>query len=397
MHEESTIPRGIAGQMPAIASRTRMCMPAPWWSSSWAALLAAGLIVAATVAAFSNSFAGPFVFDDTASIPENPAIRHLWPLSTAAVSAPRRRDRRGPAALEPLPRDQLRPWRLGRAGLSRRQSGNPSCLCPAVVWDRAADPAAAGDARLASPPQPRRWGWPLPPLGRPSAANRVGDLSCSASGVLGRILLSAGDLRADPRRGTRDPEARGKRQEAKGVRLEPIASLPIASSPTAWYVLTFLACLLGMATKEVMVSAAEILAILRSRVSRPAPSARRGGGGAACTWRWPPRGCPWAGWFWGTATSVGIGRGASWWAYFCTQCAAIVHYLRLCAWPHPLVFDYGDRLCQGFWEVLRRRARLGRARRRHGLGPLAMAEGRPAGAVVLRGSCARPRASCPLA
>ncbi len=43
-------------------------------------MLAAGLIVLATAAAFSSSFAGSFVFDDPAAIVENPTIRHLWPI-----------------------------------------------------------------------------------------------------------------------------------------------------------------------------------------------------------------------------------------------------------------------------------------------------------------------------
>ena len=38
---------------------------------------------------------------------------------------------------------------------------------------------------------------------------------------------------------------------------------------------------------------------------------------------------------------AGFGLSVSWWSYFCTQFGAIVHYLRLCVWPHPLVFDYG--------------------------------------------------------
>ena len=34
----------------------------------------------ATLAAFSNSFGGPFVFDNQLAIAENPTIRRLWPL-----------------------------------------------------------------------------------------------------------------------------------------------------------------------------------------------------------------------------------------------------------------------------------------------------------------------------
>src|SRR5262249_25389892 len=38
------------------------------------------LIVALTVAAYSNSFSGPFILDDIYSIVETPSIRRLWPL-----------------------------------------------------------------------------------------------------------------------------------------------------------------------------------------------------------------------------------------------------------------------------------------------------------------------------
>ena len=40
------------------------------------------LVVAAGLLAYQNSFTGPFIFDDLRLIPENPAIRHLWPVWT---------------------------------------------------------------------------------------------------------------------------------------------------------------------------------------------------------------------------------------------------------------------------------------------------------------------------
>jgi len=56
----------------------------PAWASralaGWAVILATGLIVLATVAAFSNSFTGSFLFDDEVSIADNPTIRQLWPI-----------------------------------------------------------------------------------------------------------------------------------------------------------------------------------------------------------------------------------------------------------------------------------------------------------------------------
>ncbi|HEY2252318.1 MAG TPA: hypothetical protein VGH74_14695, partial [Planctomycetaceae bacterium] len=52
-----------------------------WRNSKWAAFLAAGLLMLATVAAFSSSFHGVFVFDDQFAILENLSLRQLWPLS----------------------------------------------------------------------------------------------------------------------------------------------------------------------------------------------------------------------------------------------------------------------------------------------------------------------------
>jgi protein O-mannosyl-transferase len=39
--------------------------------------------------------------------------------------------------------------------------------------------------------------------------------------------------------------------------------------------------------------------------------------------------------------AVGYGLGVTWWTYVLTECQAVLHYLRLVAWPTPLVFDYG--------------------------------------------------------
>jgi tetratricopeptide (TPR) repeat protein len=45
------------------------------------------IIIAAGIAAYSNSFSGPYVFDDIPAIPKNPYIRRLWPI-TQAMKAP---------------------------------------------------------------------------------------------------------------------------------------------------------------------------------------------------------------------------------------------------------------------------------------------------------------------
>jgi tetratricopeptide (TPR) repeat protein len=53
-----------------------------------AGLLAVGLIVAAGLAAYADSFRGVFVFDDISEIERNPAIRQLWPPDTAMLDGP---------------------------------------------------------------------------------------------------------------------------------------------------------------------------------------------------------------------------------------------------------------------------------------------------------------------
>jgi tetratricopeptide (TPR) repeat protein len=46
----------------------------------------------------------------------------------------------------------------------------------------------------------------------------------------------------------------------------------------------------------------------------------------------------------GRSGSVGTGHGITPWAYAGAQCGWVLHYLRLCFWPSPLVFDYGNRV-----------------------------------------------------
>jgi len=113
-----------------------------------------------------------------------------------------------------------------------------------------------------------------------------------------------------------------------------------------WFALCIAACLLGMATKEVMVSA-PLIVLLYDRTFLAGGFApawrlrRRVYLGLAATWLVVPflvlsthgRG--------GTA---GYGSGVSVWSYALTEFPAILHYLRLGVWPHPLVFDYGTTL-----------------------------------------------------
>jgi len=50
--------------------------------------------------------------------------------------------------------------------------------------------------------------------------------------------------------------------------------------------------------------------------------------------------------------TVGFGGGVSWWGYELTQAPTILRYLKLSAWPHPLVFDYGTEWGAASWAAL---------------------------------------------
>jgi tetratricopeptide (TPR) repeat protein len=53
----------------------------------------------------------------------------------------------------------------------------------------------------------------------------------------------------------------------------------------------------------------------------------------------------------GRGGAAGFGRGVSSWSYLLTQFSAVVLYLRLSVWPHPLVLDYGTGLVPGLASV----------------------------------------------
>jgi tetratricopeptide (TPR) repeat protein len=122
----------------------------------------------------------------------------------------------------------------------------------------------------------------------------------------------------------------------------------------AWLALSVTVCLLGMATKEVMVTA-PLLVFLYDRTFvagsfSAAWRARRGYYLAlAATWIL-------LGWlvFRGDGArgvAAGFGLGVSTWNYLLKQCEALVLYVRLSLWPHPLVLDYGTTVVQSPAEV----------------------------------------------
>jgi tetratricopeptide (TPR) repeat protein len=121
-----------------------------------------------------------------------------------------------------------------------------------------------------------------------------------------------------------------------------------------WLGFSWTACLAGMATKEVMVTA-PVLALLYDRTFLA--------GSFAGAWRarWGYYLALAATWLLlgmlvlaggGTrGVAAGFGLGVSPWDYLLTQCRALELYLRLAVWPHPLVADYGTDLVTSWREV----------------------------------------------
>lgn len=115
-----------------------------------------------------------------------------------------------------------------------------------------------------------------------------------------------------------------------------------------WLAASIAACALGMACKEVMVTA-PVVALLYDRAFLA------GSFGAAWRRRWGYYAA--LGATWGVLAlsmlnglgqrSVGFGLGVSWWRYALTEAEAVTVYLCRALWPHPLIFDYGSLFASG--------------------------------------------------
>ena len=117
-----------------------------------------------------------------------------------------------------------------------------------------------------------------------------------------------------------------------------------ALTPTRWLALSVVSSALGMATKEVMVTAPVLVFLFdRTFVARS----------FAAAWRarriyYVALAATWLGLlallFLGSGArgaSAGFGLGVTGWTYLLKQGEAVLLYLRLAGWPYPLVLDYG--------------------------------------------------------
>lgn len=280
--------------------------------------LAALVIVGIVVAAYHNSFSGPLVMDDYDSIRDNPSIRQLWP--------PR-------AVLSPPPEAGVagRPLANVSYALNYAASGLEVWSYHAVnlALHLAAVCALFGIVRrtLQLPLLEQRYGhsavllaalaallWGVHPL-LTTAVNYVSQRT--------EVLMSACYL----------------------ATLYGFLRSATATGPHAlrWKIATVVACVAGMLSKEVMVTAPVTLAVY-DRIflagSWREVFRRRAGLHAALAATWlvlvvlmatsPLR-----------ERSVGFDLGVTPLGYALAESRAVLLYLQLTLWPSPLVFDHG--------------------------------------------------------
>jgi tetratricopeptide (TPR) repeat protein len=281
-------------------------------------LLAALALAAATMAAFSNSFSGAFVFDDVQSILENPSIRDathlesvLKPPAGGGLTVSGRpvlnltlalnRAISGPAT-----------WSYHAVNLAIHVAAALALF--GVVRRTLRSGRASGEFRAAA--LPVAFGaallWAVHPL-QTESVTYVVQRAESLAGLCTLVALYAF------LRGVDSTRARG------------------------WFALSFSACLAGVGTKESVV-VAPLLVLLYDRTFVAASWRevwrRRGGVHAMLFGTWLPLAWLVSGTA-GRGGTAGFASAVSPADYALTQAGAVVHYLRLAIWPDPLVFDYG--------------------------------------------------------
>ncbi len=127
----------------------------------------------------------------------------------------------------------------------------------------------------------------------------------------------------------------------------------LESNAVRWQTLSVLACLVGMASKEIMVTA-PVIVLLYDRTFVTGDFKK------AWSMRWRyyyALSLTWVllGFLVFSSENrsgvAGLGLGVSAWDYALTQCRGIILYIKLALWPHPLLVDYGAGVIQKASEV----------------------------------------------
>jgi tetratricopeptide (TPR) repeat protein len=319
--------------------------------SSWWGIL---VIIAAAIAGYHNSFNGPFVFDDHSSIVTNPSVRKLWPLSAPLTPPSTNVTAQGRPILNlslainyALGESAVQGYHIGNLILHTLSGLTLFGLVRRTLQLRAASHAAtAGPGyRLTSEEFSTRGGLPLHWIAlaiavlwtiHPLQTESVTYIIQRAESLMGLFYLLTLYC------------------FVRGVGMD-IERLSAGSQHCgAWLVLSVLACLAGMATKEVMATA-PLMVLFFDRTfcagTFGAALRRRRGFYLALASTWLLLAWLVAQTGGNRGGSVGFGVGIGWIDYALTQFKAVAHYLWLSVWPQPLVFEYGSFWIRNFSEI----------------------------------------------
>jgi protein O-mannosyl-transferase len=294
---------------------------------SWKPWAAMGLLVVAIGVVYSNSLHGPFLFDDFPSIVTNQSLRHLWSLQVLAASEDAVTTTGRPVVNLSLAIN----YAIGGLNVEGYHLVNLSIHALAAL-------ALFGLVRrtLLLPKLSAQFGaastglalvvsllWAIHPLQTESVSYIVQ----RAEALVGLFFL---------------------------LTLYCLLRGTTATRGSVWYSVAVATCGLGMASKEVMVSA-PLLALLYDRIF--ITGSFKEGLRRRLRW-WLALAATWA----LLALSVhlsherggsaGFGLGMTAWEYARTQFGCILHYLRLAFWPSPLVLDYGNAVVSGAVSVV---------------------------------------------
>lgn len=298
-------------------------------SSSRNTLLGALLLIALGIAAYSNSFAVPFLFDDEASIPENKTIRRLWPLSKVLVPDIQRATVVG----RPVVNLSLAlNYAVGELEVRGYHAFNLAIHLLAGLTLFGLIRRTLLLQRIPEPVRSRSTGlalacallWTVHPLQTESVTYII--QRAESLGGLFYLLVLYCHVRSATYHDTAGPRRIGWMKSAQ-----------------SWTAVAVLCFFLGVGCKEVLVTAPVVVLLydrfFLSDSFATALRQRRGlYAGLAAGWILQGILVISAG---SRGSSAGFGVGVTPWQYLSLQFSAILHYLRLCFWPHPLVFDYG--------------------------------------------------------
>jgi len=277
--------------------------------NTWTGIACAAIILAG-LAAYSDSFHGPFIFDDRSFI-EARAARTLWPLGPI-LSGQR------PVVLATLALNRM----IGGPGTTGYHIFN-------VVVHLLAALILFGVIRRA--------------LRAPALMNRFDEKTCTALAFCAALLWALHPLQTEA---VTYIIQRSESLMALFYLLTVYCVMRTAESPwrVAWPIAAVVACALGMGSKEVMVSA-PLVVLLYDRVFIAGSfreALRRRWGlyfGLAATWLILARSVIEA--FGPRAESAGFHlTGLTSLQYAQSEFGVILHYLRLAFWPAGLCLDY---------------------------------------------------------